>query len=617
MSRIVKFRQEGADTGHNEPDAIQPVENGEDVSASVSNRPLENLRYRSDMLRNYVEATRFLSTKGFGVRIVDEDDENTFLFSDNQVSVPTEDDFRVVFGGQMESHKGRVHFPSASEEDAFSIRSNKKEWEGGNRIEFELTKLTTSGSTVTVDVVGGPCIWDTDGFDLPNKIEVTAEALASLSDIKSAIEAHTVADSLVSVSVPAGNAAHVSTDIETTSITGTSDAATLLISPANLEAFFEGGGSSLSMDDGDILGVWFEDELAFREYASNAESALTSEQFYLESEHPERAAKFAIPLFSRHGNVVHSLTGDRLVEDIEVTLGSGPEVLGRLGTVGFGEGAHLIKHQDVVVVDGNEDTSNLSGSDLTIDEGSTSLYATLERFAELIKGRIGLGGSSSILGSLVPGSTETYSLGESTYRWLTGFFTNLNVSGEILSHLLPTDGVRNLGDPTHRWSEGHFNEGYIDTFPELGLEKLRDIVRVSQFQVTAIDSGQAQIEFELSDLTGGERHNDTSNPTMMRVRVCAEYGGTIDSVLMTGSESVVDVVDTTTVIERIVHKTPGESGPVSLMVSTGSGDEEFLVEITPLRNSNVVSNVMMSPVDPLDHNEVGGIPFSLRVKTGS
>lgn len=329
----LNFKKVGGDldTGEKDPASIRPVNDNEDATEAVFRRPSENLRTRSEVLRDAVESLLYLSdadraylVQGGGFvtwagATTDDTTLGTFTITSNLVlrpflttaiSTPAKVEHNDVVVRTILVPVGDVNPPRA--------------YSGANKITLGVTGA--AGASLALVKDGTP----TDNLHLTvNNDALNGHTLQQVIDFLNAQVAFTETGLVAELAVGAdANAVWgvAFTSSETTlSLAGAVDAETHLLTAAGLAAFFTQTGNRLR--EGDTLCVWY-DDLVVDGYGGRRQSmselpedsASIDNNLFILRNAPERQA-LAIPFATVADGKLVFINGDRLDAQIAVQLG--------------------------------------------------------------------------------------------------------------------------------------------------------------------------------------------------------------------------------------------------------------------------------------------------------
>lgn len=340
MSDTISF-ETGTDTGEAQSDAVQPYDNRERAHAAVFNRPIENLRERTEVLRaevNYQRAVRDLdratvltlvgvggltwggTSAGGGTGQIDLG-ASTSLRSIPMLSPGTTRSGAFENSGAV--YPGRLaHFDVVDSGNTFRVISDKEAWEGGNEITLSVTD--SPGAAAIAVVVAGNSVVDPAVQPGIDDIAVTYDSLAghTIAAVLTAINTHPTAGSLVTVSLPVGSSADPMFDIVKTPLAGGLDGVYHDVSTANLAAFWAASADNL-LKEGDTLGIWYASAALRRQSTEEAgNAAIPAASLVNLSREPEKAGN-AVVLGKIVDDVLILASGQAILKDVTVTtLGS-------------------------------------------------------------------------------------------------------------------------------------------------------------------------------------------------------------------------------------------------------------------------------------------------------
>lgn len=278
----IDFKKSGADTGYNNDDSIEPVENAEKANQTVFQRPSENLRGRTEDIRRAVDEIDAVVSSDRGLTIMSDPvmtvtwngvsaggGDGEFTISDDILLIP------IVNPADESSDNniwGRLNYDEGGSE-YFSVRSKLRIGnEGGNTLRFEIFKETgVNPPNPTVTVVGskdGAGNFEPGAGPVLVRVQIADNNSHQWSDVVTAIDTHTDPtgsasdwlDASVHLNVAATAAKVIAEQFlwegngaQVTGIGGC-DAQTYAVTPATLAAFF---AQPKEMEEGDALVIDF------------------------------------------------------------------------------------------------------------------------------------------------------------------------------------------------------------------------------------------------------------------------------------------------------------------------------------------------------------------------
>jgi len=282
-----------ADDGYNNPDSIQPYENGEAANADTFQRTPENLRDRTEVVRTALD-DNFLTDMGDRGLILACDSGVTVTWNgpnsgagDGKFALSSLGEIRLIpivnpadFSAKNDIY-ARLSYKIGTD-SYFTVRTRGdhttplRAYNGANNVKLELfyvSGVTVSPPTVTVEGSknsGG----DYDPAEGPVLIKVQLShdgggIVSDWSDVQAAINNHADASEWVEAFVETGGASSLAVEIDEQFLwegTGTNvsgigalDAAAFRITKAEIDNFFSAANPGEDgMDDGDALVIDYE-----------------------------------------------------------------------------------------------------------------------------------------------------------------------------------------------------------------------------------------------------------------------------------------------------------------------------------------------------------------------
>lgn len=320
MSRTIDF-EVGTDTGEADADAIQPTLDGEKVFGPIIQRPDDNLRLRTEVLRAEANAQRWVR---------DADQAVTYFLTTGDLTwggvysggVPTPPEGELVLsasaslvvapmygpgetrtttttGGNSVEGGGTLwpaRFAFAELDDGdyathgIDVISLKYDFEGGNDISITITDVPGSGG-INVFVAGDGTVADPATQPGQDDIQVTYDSVLvhTIQDVVDAINADSVANQLVDAFVAGSIPTTAMYDVATTSLNDGIDGVHHIITDVNLAAFFAISTDNL-LREGDILAIHYETpRLRRRSIEETAEETIPAASLVNLTAEPDKA----------------------------------------------------------------------------------------------------------------------------------------------------------------------------------------------------------------------------------------------------------------------------------------------------------------------------------------
>lgn len=286
MSEQISFFN-GTDTGEANDESIKPLLSGEPFDATVFNRPIQNLRRRTDELR--AEAN--------SVRWVRDADRSAFMYVDGAPAAITwggtvanaGTGILVLGGGTtltlVSADTGGVarsayyegvgtRYPTRYAHTELTdgvnhiirVLSDLASFDGGSNISITITDVPASGG-INVDVQGDGTVSDPSLLPGADDIVVTYDSGLghTIASVISAVNAHPAAGALVTLTYAgSGSTTDAMFDVAKSGLYGGLDGVHLRLSAAVLAAFF-GASTDNLLAEGDTLAVYFPNEAARRQ----------------------------------------------------------------------------------------------------------------------------------------------------------------------------------------------------------------------------------------------------------------------------------------------------------------------------------------------------------------
>jgi len=503
------FEHPTSDSGErNDTDAISPFNNGERVIDTVLNRPGENLRYRSEILRRETEDQNFRSDQctkwiihggsiaGAGTYIEGDvlpyitdwtPDELGAGNPPTDPAAPERGRFVIdaaqpmILESILSVGQDHPHVVTLSAENAapprsasFTLTSLYQAAEGGDTVKL-VWAYTAVTATLNVSVTGDP-------KHIIN-VEVSNDGSVTLDTVRLALAADADVTNLVDVSAPITGDSGTTIDITDLDYPAAGDylfdsqteRQAYLITNGVLHAFFEdtpaGPPYNLPnlLKDGDTLGIYYPymtDPVAFfgthgmaGEQGGRRQATLTNDlinavvrisagQLFNSSREPEKVA-MGIPICKRIGDSLHFVDGTYVPEAF-ATPADLPE------GIHFGENGYTLLHG---VVNNAVVNASPAAAGTSVDLWGWALgplYTILVSAQNTINDRASLGSAETVTGSWLFSAAQTFTntLTVDTAA-ITATGNGIGAGGFFTGGVGSANGVRGVGGTTGG-SGGHF-----------------------------------------------------------------------------------------------------------------------------------------------------------------
>lgn len=320
INQYVDYEQ-GGDSGANDPSSIQPIVNGEDVDAAadpavgdgVSNRAAQNLRGRSEVVRDLLEDTLYLRDADRGGLLMggpglvswggalSDAGTGILALSDNIYILPalTPGAAQTPPVAPVASKLGLLTLLRSNSTAGLTVQSLRRSYARGDKISVQVVSGGSPGTCTA-----------TLAADIPQRSIVVVANTATLSQVISALNGLFPTDvddasQLVQATLAAG-AAGTDTLLAPQSkqfVAGNYDAEAHTVTPTNLATFF--ATSANRLDEGDALCIQYatmNDPLPGpplggrrQSIPENSNTVIPAGSFFNSRVHPERLVN-AIPI---------------------------------------------------------------------------------------------------------------------------------------------------------------------------------------------------------------------------------------------------------------------------------------------------------------------------------
>lgn len=327
------------DTGEKDAPSIRPILNGEAAIQATFQRPMENLRHRTEVLRDAVEELKYLA--------------------DADRALVLESTGEVTWGGPKSAGTGIFTLssgatlllrpfmaPSTSTRASATIRgltfqtklvvepgsTVPRAYSGANKISVQITG--SDGATLLATVDGTPAnnitiTVDTNavtGTTRNQLLTYLAGASAGAVAVKALGVEAVLASGAVGTDIICNDGIFVSGDTQT--LAGAVDAERHIITEAGLASFF--GDVDNAMYDGDVLAIAYEPGLVNGLYGGRRESledapeasANVDSNLFLLRRHPDRMP-YALPIATAVAGTLRFIDGSILLTGIPSSLTGG------------------------------------------------------------------------------------------------------------------------------------------------------------------------------------------------------------------------------------------------------------------------------------------------------
>jgi hypothetical protein len=250
--------KQGTDTGYENSDSIQPVADGESANQTVFRRPSENLRQRTEIIRDSVEENLYLRDVDRALTVWGGGNiawNGTSTVAGNGKFTITADLYVAPITGigdsgatpEIASAFGTLTLQRVGPANGLTVTSKKRNYEGGDKISVEIILDNAIGGNTDITVAGTPA----------NKIQIKVKSTTTLNQVITDVAANVTANALVGMALAGGAASGdiiLSPQAEQY-IQGNWDSELHVITSANLASFFTTPANVL--EDGDALCIWY------------------------------------------------------------------------------------------------------------------------------------------------------------------------------------------------------------------------------------------------------------------------------------------------------------------------------------------------------------------------
>lgn len=254
--------KQGTDTGYENSDSIQPVADGETANQTVFRRPSENLRQRTEIVRDAVEENLYLRDVDRALTVWGGGNvtwNGTSTVAGNGKFTITADLYVAPVTGigdsgstpEIASAFGTLTLQKTGPANGIVVTSKKRNYEGGDKISVEIILDNGIGGNTDITVAGTPA----------NKIQIKVKNTTTLNHVITDVAANVTANALVGMAL-AGGAASGDIILAPQSeqyIQGNWDSELHVITAANLASFFTTAANVL--EDGDALCIWYNNNI--------------------------------------------------------------------------------------------------------------------------------------------------------------------------------------------------------------------------------------------------------------------------------------------------------------------------------------------------------------------
>jgi hypothetical protein len=332
-NQFIDFKQSGTDldTGEKDNLSIRPISDNEAVTETITRRPAENLRHRTEIIRDAIDGLEYLSDADRALLIqsagfvtwdgatTDDTTKGTFVITSDLIIRP----YLVTPANTVAKviHDGVV---ISTIPNTVGLVNPPRAYSGANKFTVD---VTGAAATLGLTVGGTPA----DNYALTvNNDAVSGSTRQQVVDFLNAQTSFTNAGlvaSLDSGAVGTGNwGVGFSSTPTNLKLAGAVDAEQHIVTATGLAAFFTAAGNR--MREGDTLCIWYDELVMTGSYGGRRQSLSSSPEssanvdnnLFLLRNQPERQA-IAIPICTVANDRLVFVTGERLTTNTAVQLG--------------------------------------------------------------------------------------------------------------------------------------------------------------------------------------------------------------------------------------------------------------------------------------------------------
>lgn len=480
----VDYKQ-GGDTGEANSASVQPVTSGEAVTSTVTNRPTDNLRVRTDTLKVHMDQHESLLRTDRGLICTA---DGTVTFEGAWDGVSPAPAMGVDYSGGVDLEAGKslfirpigspstTTFASLTTNSELTFTALKYDFMGGNEIEILIeTDTAVAAGAAVVTMQGGSIIFDdVDGVNpkLQNRIRIGVTGTTTLSTVKTAVDAAAVATDLVDVTL-VGAAGDIVTTFAVDKLSGGVDSELHEIQDATLATFFATEANRLQQ--GDSLCIAYTSDIYRRQSIVGGPTThiVPVASLFNSRANPEKL-HFCMPVLTvpdGQDEYAVTLNGLRLDKQVDTTLGEGSSTLAS-SLASTSTGTTLIGD------------AGIAGSPTSISSGTlrsvlvallAAINARVQKSGGEITGSVTVKSSGSILTN-----TTGRPIGSSSGRF-DAFLEDVTLYGSMLPG---AGGADEIGQTGSRISAIH-GDTMSATYMTLGADSLSSATAALAARTTA------------------------------------------------------------------------------------------------------------------------------------
>lgn len=257
------------DNGEREPSSIRPIQPGEWATETVTRRPAENLRKRTEILRTAVENLNYLADTASSMTVTGGGQvtwhglavgaaQGTFVLDEDLIVKPMFAPFQCLPATAL---LDGVRLRTYTSQPGGSAVPVPRAYSGANRITVEITVL--AGATLEATVDGSP----QDNLHLVVSTTTTIQQVIDFINANTAFRSVGVAAELVSGAVATDVWGVASTTLQ---LAGAVDAEQHVITPTGLAAFFS--TTTNRLQEGDTIGISYAELVMEGSYGGRRQS---------------------------------------------------------------------------------------------------------------------------------------------------------------------------------------------------------------------------------------------------------------------------------------------------------------------------------------------------------